>query len=171
LTRAFVIAALAVSALLLLPVHDLDAQRRPRRVPALPEPLRVSALNDMEFPNVLPGVPRVILFSDSHHAGLFEISGPNGASVRADFTLPSALIGDIGGTLLPVSFGPGDGLVTQTRNVLIGLPFNPMGPVIGSLSGLGFLYLHLGGTAHPGLPQNGGLYRATIILTVSDLGS
>jgi branched-subunit amino acid ABC-type transport system permease component len=119
----------------------------------------------------IPGIPRIVLFGDSQHAGLFEIRGPSGASVRADFLLPDALIADIGGQPLPVTFGPADGLLTQTRNVLVGLPFNPQGPVVTSLSGLGRIYLHLGGTANPGIPQTGGAYRATIVLTVYDLGS
>jgi hypothetical protein len=171
LKRIRVIAHFAALALAALPLRAAEAQRNPARIPSVPEPLVVTALHDIEFSHVLPGVPRVVLFGDSQHAGLFEIRGSAGASVRADFLLPAALVADIGGQLLPVTFGPGDGLLTQTRNVLVGLPFNPGGPVITSLSSLGRAYLHLGGTAMPGIPQTGGAYRATIVLTVFDLGS
>ena len=54
-------------------------------------PLTALALNDLTFGTVLPGIPSSVAANDAAHAGLFEIQGPAGASVRVDFVLPSAL--------------------------------------------------------------------------------
>lgn len=164
-----VITFLATLALSSLAAHPAAAQRQ-RRVPEIPDPLRVVALQALEFPNVLPGIPRKIPLTDSRHIGVFEIRGPSGAAIRADFILPLVLTGDLG-AVLPLQFGAGDAMATQTRNVLTGLPFDPHGPMISSLSGLGRLYLHLGGTALPNLPQAGGLYHGTITIIIADIGS
>lgn len=147
------------------------AAQRAARVPEVPSPLYAVALNDLSFGTVLPGIPVTVQFRDSHRAGLFEIRGPAGASVRVDFVLPAALIGELGAQL-PVSFGPGDGFVSINRGPdARGETFNPNGPVIASLSSEGRLYIRMGGTALPNRPQPGGPYRATISMTVSDLGS
>lgn len=149
----------------------LRAQRRPRG-PEFPQPLLALAISNLSFGLVLPGVPHTVLPRDSRNAGLFQVRGPAGASVRIDFVMPAALRLDNGGALLPLSFGPGDGVASFTRDPDTGgSPFNPHTPVIGSLGPGGFLYLRVGGTALPDRPQDGGEYHATIYLTVSDLGS
>jgi len=127
---------------------------------------------------VLPGVPATVGVND-HDAGQFEIQGPAGASVRVEFVLPSALSSEHGAQL-PVRFGAGDGLVSASRSHLMAVSrteplvahlFDPHLPVIATLDADGHLFVRLGGTALPGRPQEGGAYRATISLTVYDLGS
>ncbi len=169
LPRALVIAAFVVFSLTTLPVRMLDAQR-PRRVP-IAEPLRAVSIQPLEYGELLPGIARRIPYTDPGRAGIFEIRGPNGASIRADLVLPAALIGVASGTTLPVSWQGGDGIATASRGVFSGLIFDPRNPVITSLSPTGHLFLHLGGTATPHLPQNTDLYRATITLIIADLGS
>jgi hypothetical protein len=156
-------ALLAAGAALSLGVAPLRAQSR---VVVLP-PLVAVALNELHFGTVLPGIPVSVSSADAHNAGLFEVQGPAGASVRVEFVLPAALAAD-DGSRLPVSFGPRDGLADFGGS---GLPFDPHAPLIGSLGPSGRLFLHLGGTALPARPQRGGADRATIYLTVFDLGS
>jgi hypothetical protein len=164
------IAMLAASVLVPARALPLAAQARPPRVLVVP-PLLAIALNDLTFGSVLPGIPSAVSPLDVHRAGQFEVTGPAGASVRVEFVLPSALTAD-GGARLPISFGAGDGLADFSREHLPhGIVFDPHAPVIGTLSADGRLFLRLGATALPGRPQAGGTYRATISLTVYDLGS
>jgi hypothetical protein len=143
----------------------LEAQRR---VVEVPPPLMAFAHNDLMFGNVFPGISVTIPPRDLR-AGLFEVSGPGGASVRVEFLLPAYLVASHGAHL-PVAFGSGDGFAT-TREPGSGQYFNPRGPLIGALGALGKLFVQVGGTALPARPQAGGAYRATIYLTVYDLGS
>ena len=134
-------------------------------------PLTALALSDLSFGTVLPGIPSSVSVFDVHRAGLFEIQGPHDASVRVDFLLPTALTSEEG-ALLPIVFGPGDGFADFSH----GHPrrsraFDPHRPVIGSLGRNGHLFVWLGGTVQPGRPQARGRYRATIALTVYNLGS
>ena len=151
----------------------LGADRLPAQRVAVPEPqrLQVIPLNNLFFGTTLPGVPRAVPVQE-RNAGLFEVRGAPATSVRVEFVLPLALVADIGGALLPVTFGPNDGFAGLTRgNPLVGLFFDPHGPVVTALGGAGNLYIRMGGPVRPGLPQAGGEYRATIQLSVYDLGS
>ncbi len=78
------------------------------------------------------------------------------------------MLSDGFGHSLPLSFASGDGVVAKG---LLPIPFDPNGPFVGTLGVLGQLWVVLGGTALPSPQQPGGIYRATIILTVSQLGS
>jgi hypothetical protein len=162
------IAMLAASALLPPCTAPLGAQAA-SAVP--PPPLLVLALNDLSFGTVLPGVPATVRVNDAQHAGLFEIRGPAGASVRIELVMPAFLSNDAG-SVVPLSFGPGDGFVSFGRGDRPrGLFFDPHLPVIGALGPDGHLFVRIGGTALPGRPQAGGNYFGTIFMTVFDLGS
>jgi hypothetical protein len=161
------VAALAMFATVPWCPIPLRAQVRPVATP----PLLALALNDLDFGSVLPGIPVSVAVSDARHAGLFEVRGPAGASIRVEFVVPGALTAS-GGALLPLVFGLRDGHADFTRGGPGGgLSFDPHAPVIGSLGPDGTLYLRLGGTALPARTQTGGDYRATIFMTVYDLGS
>lgn len=161
-----------LTALMLAPVHasPLQAQRRP--VPVLvPQPLTALALNDLSFGTVLLGIPASVSPGDPRHSGQFEVRGPASASVRVEFVLPPALV-SVQGAQLPLSFGPADGLAdfshgTPPRSVV----FDPHLPVVGTLGPNGKFFLRLGGTVTPSRTQAGGLYSATISITVFNLGS
>ena len=72
------------------------------------------------------------------------------------------------GALLPISFGRADGSAEYGSHTV---PFDPHAPVIAALGSDGRLFIRLGGTVLPGRPQAGGTYRATISITVYNLGS
>jgi hypothetical protein len=151
-----------------LGVAPLRAQSRV--VPVVP-PLLALAVNSLSFGTIFPGIPVSVSAADAHKAGLFQVQGPAGASVRVEFVLPAALVAD-DGARLPVIFGPRDGFADFSGALAPhGLSFDPHAPVIGSLGDAGRLFLRIGGTALPARPQSGGAYRATIYLTVYDLGT
>jgi len=145
---------------------SLVAQARSVVVP----PLLALSLNGLDFGTLLRGVPASVGALDARRAGLFEIQGPPGTSVRVELALPAAMSAS-GGALLPLSFGPRDGYADLSRGwPPQGSAFDPHAPVIGSLGSDGRLYLRLGGTALPERSQAGGDYRATVFMTVYDLG-
>lgn len=170
----FVIAMLAASSLLTSGrVPPLLAQRRALARPSEPliaTPLHAVALNDLSFGTVLPGIPLSVPVGDPR-AGEFEILGSVGESVRVEFGLPLALIAH-DGSLLPLTFGSSDGFASFSRGHAVpGFVFNPQAPVITTLGPDGRLFLRMGASVFPGRPQAAGSYRATITLTVFDLGS
>jgi hypothetical protein len=160
------IAMLAASVLAPAWASPLEAQRRPMPVIVVP-PLTAMALNDLSFGTVLPGIPSSVSVNDPHHAGQFEVQGPANASVRVELAVPTALVSS-GGALLPISFTHADGSALINGH---SLQFDPHVPVIAALGSDGRLYIRLGGTVKPGLPQSGGDYSATISMTVYNLGS
>ncbi len=146
--------------------------RAQTRIPSEPRPRPLLALahSDLRFGTVLPGIPSRVDARDLGHAALFELRGPVGAAVRIDLLLPTAL-GGVGDALLPISFGPGDGLAGPTRDSPSSIGFNPNSPLIATLGPIGSLWVRLGGTVLPGRPQIGGPYSGTIVITVFALGS
>lgn len=161
-----------LTALALAPAFasSLQAQRRPVPVLVVP-PLTALAINDLSFGTVLPGIPVSVSTSDPRHAGQFEVRGPADASIRIEFTLPAGLASG-GGALLPVAFGPGDGFAdcshdTPPRT----FAFDPHLPLIATIGSSGMFFLRVGGTVTPSPIQSGGVYGATIAITVYNLGS
>jgi len=129
------------------------------------------ARNDLSFGTVLAGIPSVVDVHDHRRAGLFEINGPEDASVRVEFVLPASLV-SAGGDELPLQFDARDGFADFSMGQPPrGTYFDPFTALVSTLGPNGKLYLRLGGTARPSRLQVGGVYRATIYLTVYDLGS
>jgi hypothetical protein len=164
-----VVAALVAASALPAPgvVPAARAQSNPRRAVVVP-PLVATAVHDLAFGNVLPGIPVSVSSGDPNHSGLFEISGPAAACVRVEFTLPSGLTG--GGAPLPLVFGPADGFDFSHLHPH-GVFFDPHVPLVGVLGADGQLFVRLGGTVLPTRTQPGGAYSATITMTVYNLGS
>ncbi len=135
----------------------------------VPRPLLVVAHRDLSFGTIVRGIASSVS-AHSGEAGLFEIQGEPYASIRVDFILPTAMTSDEG-DLLQLLFGPGDGttILGLARTVAIG--FDPREPLITTLGPIGKLQIRLGGTVLPMQQQQGGTYRATVSLTVFDLGS
>jgi hypothetical protein len=116
------------------------------------------------------GIPSTVLTTDVRGAGLFEINGSQHEAVRVEFLLPESLNSDDGHEL-PISFGPGDGAAATDMGRFHGVGFDPRQPLIATLGANGKLYIRLGGTVRPGHRQAAGTYRATVYLSVFDIGS
>jgi len=137
-----------------------------------PQPLMAIALQGLTFGTVLPGVATHVPAADPHRAGVFEIRGPTAATVRLEFVLPDALAHENAPAFIPLTFSAGSASAGFGRGAGDQfLHFSPHAPLINPLSAEGRLFIRLGGSVSPGLPQQGGEYRATIYLTVYDLGS
>jgi hypothetical protein len=170
--RSTLVAALAAFASVWLGGVPLGAQElggHPKEHPGLP--LHALALNALDFGTIFPGIPSSVSAFDGHHAGAFQVRGSEGASVRVEFVLPPALLAE-DGARLPIDFGPRDGYADFSGDREgHGRRFDPHAPVLGCLGEEGRLYLRIGGTVRPDVSQRRGRYRATIFLTVFDLGS
>ena len=160
------IGAVAVFAAAPFPASLLHAQAGPKRIFVVP-PLVALAIRDLSFGTVLPGIPSSVPVSDPLHTGSFEITGPATTSIRVEFVLPLALVAG-GSPPLPVSFGSGDAFAAFSPH---GAIFDPHTPLLGALGPDGQLFIRLGGTVLPAHVQAGGLYSATITMTVYNLGS
>jgi len=136
----------------------------------VPRPLVAIARRDLSFGTVLRGIPTRVLTSDVRSSGLFEINGAKHEAVRVEFLLPSSMTSDDGNEL-QISFGPGDGAAATDMGRFHAVPFDPRQPLVATLGGNGKLYVRLGGTAIPSHGQAAGIYRATIFLSVYDLGT
>jgi hypothetical protein len=132
----------------------------------VPPGLSVVPRGSLTFKRVFPGIPVSVPALDPL-AGRFEIKGPPSASIRVELILPDAMTTD-GGARLALTFGARDGVVDIAAAP--GQVFNPHAPVVGSLGADGRLMVHLGGTALPTREQVKGIYKATIFLTVADVG-
>ena len=168
LTGGVALAALAASGASPARAARLEAQSGPRRV--VVAPLVATAIHDLTFGTVLPGIPSTVSVADTHNSGLFQISGPATASIRVEFVLPPSLLA--GGASLPIVFGGADGFADFSHlSPPSGMSFDPHGPLLGALGPDGQLFVRLGGTVFPVRGQLTGVYAATITLTVYDLGS
>jgi hypothetical protein len=135
-----------------------------------PRPLVAIAHRDLTFGEVFPGIPASVRSDDPRQSGLFEVQGAPDGEVRIEFLLPPALVSP-GAALLPLAFGPTDGQADFSRGRFRGVRFDPRAPLIASLGPNGKLYVKLGGTVEPSQTQPGGVYTATISITVFDLGT
>ena len=150
----------------------LHAQGVRNRVVPVPDRLMALARADLRFRNVLPGIPQSISPRQGDRAALFEIQGPSGAAVRVELVLPEALVTTHETPArMPISFGAADGFYSRSENLEAGQVFHPLLPLITTLGEGGRLFVRLGGTVRPGLPQAGGEYHAEIMLIVYDIGS
>ncbi len=159
----------ATLALALIPPGRATAQND-ASVFIVPRPLVANARRDLSFGTVIPGIPATVRTTDVRYSGLFEIHGAKYETVRIEISLPPTLQCPTGDEL-PVSFGPGDGAAATDRGRFHGVAFDPRQPLIATLGANGKLYVRLGGTAEPIRSQPDGTYRATITLSIFDLGS
>jgi len=136
---------------------------------AVPRPFMAIAHRDLAFGNVLPGIPERVPPHD-RHAGLFEIQGTAGGTVRVEFLLPDALRASFGAEL-PIGFAHGDGYADFSHGKPPrGVLFDPRTPLVMDLGPNGKLLVRLGGTVSPTRDQAGGPYHAAVSITVYDLG-
>jgi len=159
--RASVLAAIAVLALA-IPVARGDEF-------AAEQPPSVIGRDDLNFADVVAGVPMSIARKDAHRAGTFWIRGNANAVVLLTLALPSFL-GGPAGARLPITFGSDDAGFSRQQQPGQAIGFNPALPRIAQLGNNGHGWVFLGGTVRPAMGQRAGSYLGTVVLTVAFVG-
>lgn len=139
--------------------------------------LTVTATQDLDFGNVLQGVPKAQPRTDDDSAGIFTVTGAEGQEVSMHLQLPDYLWNSTGQDRMVISFGTTDAALDSSA---AGTPSAPGGGAqvnqdphnlpdfgIGNTS----LRIYLGGTVYPTADQRASAYSADIILTVAYTGS
>jgi len=125
----------------------------------------VVGTQNLNFGNVIPGVPTTILRTDAVNGGQFRITGAGlFRSVTVRFTLPAVMNGPSGATM-PITFSATDAGISWQGTIGSQTTFNPNSPFTYTLW-LGSGTVFLGGRVNPAPTQAGGSYTATITLTV-----
>lgn len=131
--------------------------------------LEVRRERDLDFGDVLRGVPATVVVTDAA-SGRFWIRGTPNAEVSLTFLLPALLAA--GPYTMPISFGPtsaGHYVRQQAQNAVL---FDPNGVRITRLRAAnGFLYVWLGGTVSASLIQAPGTYTSNVTLVISYTGN
>lgn len=148
----------AAAALLALP-GAISAQSNTAQIDAIAtvlSPIDVTAGVDLDFGQVLPGVPTQVL---PVNGGTFTVSGAADQDVIVDFDLPLTLAD---GTLtMPVTFDAGYGAGAPVTGL------DPNADVTVGLGATGGWDVFLGGTVLPAVDQAAGNYAGTVTLTVA----
>jgi hypothetical protein len=131
-------------------------------------PLTVTAVRNLAFGAVLPGVPQVVPRTDPANSGQFDIKGPNRSQVLLTFILPPTMTGPAGAQM-PLAFGSSDAGYSQAQAIGSQVGFDPKQPFTAALSNTGSGSVFIGATAMPITSQRAGPYTATITLTVTVL--
>jgi len=153
-----VLAAIAVLALA-IPLARGD-EFAPDRPPS------VTGRDDLNFADVVAGVPTAITRKDAHRAGAFWIRGTANAEVLLTLALPPFL-GGPAGAKLPITFGSDDAGFNWQQQPGQATGFNPAVPRIARLGTNGHGWVFLGGTVRPDMGQRAGSYLGTVVLTVA----
>lgn len=135
---------------------------------AAPPALHAQAVigtQNLNFGNVIPGVPTTILKSNAASSGQFRITGGGFfRSVTVRLTLPVVMNGPAGATM-PISFTSTDAGISWQGTIGSQTTFDPNAPFTYTLW-LGSGTVFLGGRVSPAPAQPAGSYTATITLTV-----
>ena len=131
-----------VAAVLAAAPRQADAQATITATATIGANLNVFAGNDLDFQTVIPGFTKTVAVNDGT-AGTFSLSGVAGAEVDLTFTsLPGTLAGP--GLPLPITY---TGVHNTTGDPVAGATaFTPSAGATTNLSGIGELYVYLGGT-------------------------
>lgn len=133
-------------------------------------PLAAQGQQPLAFGELLGGVPRTVSPDDPVQAARYRIR-VHRRTVQITFLLPTALARPGGGEL-PLSFGSGDAIFTPGGGPRpTAERFDPTQPWVVSGQNPGWSEIGLGGTVHPPVNAPIGTYRATIVLTLADLGT
>jgi hypothetical protein len=124
----------------------------------------------LAFGDLLGGVPASVPPVDPVNAAQFRVRQGN-RTVEVSFTLPPVMTGPGAGEVA-LSFSAADAVYSTTQSPAGGVPFDPRVPfTLPAGGGGGWNWVFLGGAAlaPPSAPQ--GTYQATIVITLTDLGS
>jgi len=161
--RKFVALALAVLALVVFtkPVYAQVNNASITATATVQAPINVTAVSNLDFQNVFPGVAKTVLVSGAT-AGRWDVAGAPTTPVSLNFTLPNNLVS--GGNLLPIGTWTGNHNTTAAPT---GTGFTPSGtPTAATLSATGALFVYIGATVSPLANQPAGVYTAAVTLTV-----
>jgi len=126
-------------------------------------PINVSAVANLDFQNVFPGVSKAVAVGDPT-AGRWSVTGQTSTPVTLTFTLPTNLVS--AGNQLPIGTWTGNHNTAATPT---GTSFTPSGtptPATLSAGAVGELFVFIGATVTPAANQPGGVYQAGVTLTV-----
>lgn len=161
--RKLVALALAVLALVVFttPVYAQVNNASITATATVQAPINVTAVSNLDFQNVFPGVAKTVLVTDAT-AGRWDVAGAPNAPVSLNFTLPTNLVS--GGNLMPIGTWTGNHNTTAAPT---GTGFTPAGtPSAATLSATGALFVYIGATVSPLSNQLAGVYTAAVTLTV-----
>jgi len=124
----------------------------------------VSAVQDLAFGSVIPGVPITIQMTDAD-AGQYTVANGTGRPVivQITFALPSTLA-DGSGQSIPISFSPVSAGFSPTGSLADVVPFDPRIPQSFTIDRKTTARVFLGGTLQPISGQTPGAYTAAIVL-------
>lgn len=143
--------------------------------------LAASAVQDLDFGNILQGVTETVTRTDGVRAGIFQITGESASNseVSMYFQLPDYLWNSTPGSQdrLVIYFKNTDCTIDTTS----GTPLAPGGgaqvgenphnlPDTGIGGNDGVIRIYLGGSVYPAVDQRAGDYSADIVLTVAYTG-
>jgi len=159
--------ALAVVAFGVFAPKAAEAQASITATATVATALTVTAGNDLDFQLVIPGFTKSVAVTDAT-AGTFSMSGGAGAEVLMSFTsLPANLT--FGANNLPITY---TGVFNQVNDPSAGATgFTPSAGATTNLSGIGELYVFLGGQVDATTQFNAGTYTGTVTLTAAYTGN
>ena len=142
--------------------------------------LSVTAVQDLDFGDVLQGVAKSVPNNDAANSGIFVITGQPGAGISVYMALPAYLATATGDDRMNITFGVTDGSIDSTGNSdpstfgdgwpninPFALPSNlTIGSAVPSQTAI-----FLGGRVIPSIDQLSGPYSAEVIVTVAYTGS
>jgi hypothetical protein len=128
------------------------------------QPIVITPQRNLDFGGVIPGTSKAIAVSDAT-SGRFRVRGENNAAVLLTFTLPTNLAS--GGNQLPI--GSWTGYWNQSAATNGGTAFVPSASQTPATlsNGAGQLFVYIGGQVTAAANQPGGIYTATVTLTVA----
>lgn len=161
--RKLVALALAVLALVVFttPVYAQVNNASITATATVQAPINVTAVSNLDFQNVFPGVAKTVLVTDAT-AGRWDVAGAASTPVSLNFTLPGNL--SSGANLMPIATWTGNHNTTAAPT---GTGFTPSGtPTAATLSATGAVFVYIGATVSPLANQAAGVYTAAVTLTV-----
>jgi len=139
--------------------------------------LAVTSVQDLNFGNVLQGVPATADIDVVAEAGDFQVAGAAGSEVALYLQLPEYLWNSTNTDRMIIAFGSTDceidpflagDAATKSGSETVEDPYNLTATALGADNGL---HVYLAGTVYPAVDQAVGAYTADIVLTAAYTGN
>jgi hypothetical protein len=135
--------------------------------------LTIAGTQDLDFGNVVQGIPITVNPQTAANAGRFQLNGRPNAEFQISFTLPAAL--QSGALTLPIAFGPASACGRTTNVQATCTTFDPAVGRTARIRTAGppnnNYFVWVGGTLTPAPGQPGGIYQGTITATAAYTGN